>query len=141
MSVLGVTLAGVEVSAELVAKVPGENVRVSRADFGLLWTRAEHLASQPARGDQYLIGVLWTCRWLADQPVWSRVMGRWEVPAAPLTRRRHSAMPETIEAEYMAALTARAFERERARGVAAMLAWVWYGSGRPPLDVSAAAAG
>jgi phage terminase large subunit-like protein len=50
-------------------------------------------------------------------------------------------MPETIEAEYMAALTALAFERERARGVAATLAWVWYGSGEPPLDVSSAAAG
>jgi hypothetical protein len=107
----------------------------------VLWTRAEWLGSQPARGDQYLIGVLWTCRWLADQPVWSRVMGRWEVPAAPLTRSRHAAMPETIEAEYMAALTALAFERERARGVAATLAWVWYGSGEPPLDVSSAAAG
>jgi phage terminase large subunit-like protein len=50
-------------------------------------------------------------------------------------------MPETIEAEYMAALTARAFERERARGVAATLAWAWYGSHQPPLGVSSAAAG
>jgi hypothetical protein len=131
----------VEVSAKTLSKVPGENLRVSRTDIGALWALAEHRGSQPARGDQYLIGVLWTCRWLASQPVWSRMISRWEMPAAPFTRHRHAAMPETIETEYMAALTARPFERERARGVAATLAWTWYGSRRPPLDVTAAAAG
>jgi hypothetical protein len=44
-----------EVSAEAVAKVPGENLRVSRVDFGALWALAEQLGSLPARGDQYLI--------------------------------------------------------------------------------------
>jgi hypothetical protein len=135
------TLSGMTVSPDTLAKVPAENLRVSRAEFGALWGWAERLGDQPARGDQYLIGVLWTCRWLAGQPIWSRVMGRWEAPAAPLTRRRHAAMPETIEAEYMAALTARAFERERARGVAAALAWAWYGSGQPPLEASSATVG
>lgn len=141
MSVLGVTLNDVDVTAELLAKVPGENLRVARAEFSALWAYAEWLGSQPARGDQYLIGVLRTCRWLAGQPVWSRVASRWEVPAAPATRRACAAMPETIEAEYMAALTARAVDPDRARGVAATLAWVWHESGQPPLDVSPAAAG
>ena len=138
---VGRILAGMEVSAEAVAKVPGENLRVARVDFGALWALAEHLGKQSARGDQYLIGVLWSCQWLARQPVWVSVIGRWEMPAAPLTRRRHSAMPETIEAEYLAAAMAPAFERERARGVMATLEWAWYGSGRPPLESPEAAAG
>ena len=140
-SVVGLILTGVEVSAEAVARVPGENLRVSRADFGALWSTAERLGMRPATGDKYLVGVITTCRWLAGQPVWSSVIGRWEMPVAPLTRRRHSAMPETIEAEYLAAATATAFERERARGVMATLEWTWHGSGRPPLDMSRAAAG
>jgi hypothetical protein len=132
-----------KVSAEAVAKVPGENLRVSRADFGALWAAAEHMGSEPAGGadDDYVVAVVWTCRWLARQPVYSRVVGRWEMPAAPLTRRRHGAMPETIDEEYLAAATASAFERERARGVMATLEWTWHGSGRPPLDMSTAAVG
>ena len=132
-----------EVSAEAVARVPGENLRVSRATFGALWTLAEYLGSQPAGGpdDDYVVGVVWTCEWLARQPVWVSVIRRWEMPVAPLTRRRHSAMPETIDEEYLAAATAAPFERERARGVMATLEWTWHGSGRPPLDMSRAAAG
>ena len=124
-----------------MARVPGENLRVSRCDFGVLWALAQRLGSQPGPDDPYLIGVLRTCQWLAGQPVWVSVIGRWEMPVTPLTRRRHAAMPETIEAEYLAAATAAAFERARARGVMATLEWTWYGSGRPPLDVSSAAAG
>jgi hypothetical protein len=141
MSVVGSTLDGVEVSGGAVARVPGENLRVSRAEFGAVWALAQRVGSEPGPDNPYLIGVLWTCRWLARQPAFSRVIGRWEMPAAPLTRRRHSAMPETIEVEYLAAARAPAFERERARGVMATLEWAWYGSGRPPLDISEAAAG
>lgn len=139
MSVTGGTLGGVEVTAELVAKVPVENMRVRLVEFGVLWARAEELGSRPARGDQYLIGVVLTCRWLAGQPVPSPLPSRrFEVPRAPLTRRLNMAMPETIDEEYMAAVTARPFERERARGVAATLEWTWHGSRRPPLDISTA---
>jgi hypothetical protein len=131
----------VEVSAEAVARVPGENLRVSRADFGALWGRAQRLAGQPGPDDPYLIGVLRTCQWLAGLPVWVSFLKRWEMPVAPLSRRRHSAMPETIDEEYFAAATAATFERERARGVMATLEWIWHGSGRPPQDTSSAAAG
>ncbi len=142
MSVHGVTLDGMEVSAETRAKVPGENLRVPRAEFGVLWSLAEHLGSQPpGPHNEYVLGVLRTCRWLANQPVWSRVAGRAQIPTAPLTRRPHAAMPETIDEEYLAAVTARPFERERGRGVAATLEWTWHGSRRPPLDISHAAAG
>jgi len=134
----------VKVSAEAIAEVPGENLRVSRADFGVLWAVAERLGEQPAGGmdDDYVVSVVWTCRWLARQPVWVSVIGRWEMPGAPLTRRRHAAMPETIDEEYLAAAaTVPAFERDRARGVMATLEWAWHGSGQPPLDMSTAAAG
>jgi hypothetical protein len=141
LSVVGRILDGMEVSVEAVARVPGENLRVTRADFGVLWAVAERLGERPANGDKYLVGVVFTCRWLARQPVWSTIIDRWEMPVAPLTRRWHSAMPEAIDEEYLAAATAPAFERERARGVMATLEWAWHGSGRPPLDVSTAAAG
>jgi hypothetical protein len=141
LSGIGGILDAVEVSAEAVAKVPGENLRVARADFAALWIVAEDLGRRPARGDDYLIGVLWTCRWLARQPVWDRIVRRWEMPRSPLARRRYSAMPETIDAEYLAAATAASFERDLARGVMATLEWTWHGSGRAPLDMSAAAAG
>jgi hypothetical protein len=138
LSVWRVTLVGVEVTAERVARVPAENLRVSRSEFGALWTLAEQLGSQPARGDHYLVGVIYTCRWLAAQSVWSPVLHRWQMPAAPLTRRRHRAMPETIEQEYLAAATAPAFTHDRARGVMVTIEWSWHGSHRPPLDLSTA---
>ena len=62
-------------SAEAVAKVPGENLRVSRAEFGAVWALAEHLGGQPGDGGDYLLGVILTCEWLADQPVPSVVAG------------------------------------------------------------------
>jgi hypothetical protein len=131
----------VDVTAEHVAKVPRENLRVSRADFGALWSLAEHLGGQPGTDNDYLVGVIQTCRWLANQPVWSRVVGRAEISRAPVSWQHHAAMPETIDEEYLAAVSPRAVEPEIARGVAATLEWTWHGSGRPPLDVSHAAAG
>jgi hypothetical protein len=141
MSVRDVTLDDMEVSAETLAKVPGENLRVARAEFGAVWSAAERWGTQPGPDNDYLIGVLWTCRWLADQPVWSRVAGRAEMPVAPVTSRRHAAMPETIDAEYLAAVSPRAPEPEFARGVVATLEWTWHGSGQPPLDVQHSVAG
>jgi hypothetical protein len=138
----------VEVSAEVVAKVPGENLRVSQDDFGALWAFVEDLGSQPYRGDDFLIGVLRTCRWLGAQPVWSSVVGRAEMPAAPYTGRRHSAMPETIDAEYLAAAAGQVPRPNRpvsrpdlARGVVVTVDWTWHGSHRPPFDLSRTAAG
>jgi hypothetical protein len=78
---------------------------------------------------------------LVRRPVWSQIFRRWEMPDAPLTGRRYSAMPETIDGAYLAAVTARTFERERAHGVMAMLDWSWHGSRRPPLEMRAAAVG
>jgi hypothetical protein len=133
--------AFVDVSAEAVAKVPGENLRVSRAQFGALWALAEYLGSQSGPDNDYLVGVVLTCRWLASQPVWSQAVKRAELPYAPVTWRRHAAMPETIDAEYLAAVSRRWARPELTRGVVATLDWTWHGSWRPPLDISRAAAG
>jgi hypothetical protein len=142
MSELGVTLDGVEVSAEPLAKVPGENLRVSRAEFGAVWARAEHLGGQRGDGGDYLLGVILTCEWLADQPVPSVLPNRVaEMPRSPLTRRLQRPMPETIESELLAAYARRGGRPELARGVAATLEWAWRGKGQPPLDVNRAAAG
>jgi hypothetical protein len=131
----------VDVTAEHVARVPVDNLRVSRAEFGVLWSLAEHLGGQPGPDNDYLVGVLWTCRWLAGQPVRSRILNRAEIPRAPLTRRRHAAMPETIDDEYFAAVSPRVVEPDFARGVAATLEWTWHGSRQPQLDIPHAAAG
>jgi hypothetical protein len=138
----------VNVSADAIAKVPVENLRVSRAEFGALWAWAEHMGGRSGPDDDFLIGILRTCRWLAGQPVSSAVIGRAEMPPAPLTLRRYSAMPETIDAEYLTAVAAcrprvsRPGSRpDLARGVAVTLAWTWHGSRQPPLDLSPAAAG
>jgi hypothetical protein len=141
MSVHDVTLDGMEVSAETLAKVPGENLRVARAEFGAVWSLAEHLGRLPGDGGGFLLGVIRTCRWLADQPYWSPIDRRAVMPASPYTRQEPAAMPETIEAEYLAAVTPRGLEPELARGVAVTLEWTWHGSGRPPLDIPHAAAG
>jgi hypothetical protein len=140
----GVTLNNVDVSAAAVAKVPGENLRVSRAAFGMLWADGERLAGQPGPEDDFLVGVVLTCRWLAAQPVWSDLVSQAEMPAAPFTGREHAAIPETVEAELVRAAAAAARPGPRAdlaRGVVATLNWVWRGTGDPPLDLSHAAAG
>jgi hypothetical protein len=141
LSGFGVTLDDVEVSAKTLAKVPGENLRVARAEFGALWSLAEHLGRQPGDGGAFPLGVIRTCRWLADQPFWSQIDRRAVMPTSPYTRRERGAMPETIDEEYLASVTPRGREPELARGAAATLEWTWHGSRRPPLDISHAAAG
>ena len=130
-----------DVSAEAVANVPGENLRVPLAEFGALWAMAEHLGSQPGPDKDYVVGVVLTCRWLANQPVWSQAINRAEMPYAPITWRRHAAMPETIDEEYLAAVSRRWARPELVRGVVATLDWTWHGSRPPPIDISRAAAG
>jgi hypothetical protein len=131
----------VDVSVEAVAKVPGENLRVSRAEFAAVWAFAEQLGGQPGDGGDYLRGVILTCEWLADQPVPSALPDRVaDMPRSPLTRRLQRPMPETIETELLVAWARRGGRPELARGVAATLEWAWRGKSRPPLDVSQAAA-
>jgi hypothetical protein len=138
----------VDVSTAVVAKVPGENLRVSRDHFGTLWAAVEDWGGRPGPDNDYLVGVVLTCRWLGAQPVWSSVVGRAEMPTAPYTGRRRTAMPETIDAEYFAAAAGQVSRPNRpvirpelARGVVATLDWTWHGSRRPPFDIAHAATG
>ena len=133
------------VTAEQIANVPAENIHVSREDFGRLWAYADHLGRLRDTGP-YAIGVLFACEWIAAQPVWSKVSKRWELPASPVTERHYKAMPETIDAEHLAAARASApgttgRRAERARGAAAMLEWAWARTGRSPLDLPAVPTG
>lgn len=136
MSDAHVTLTFVsELPTDAVTRVPQENLRVPPGEFGALWIEAERLGQRSSTGDDFLVGVILTCRWLADQPVWSEIIHRAEMPSAPLTGRRHAAMPETIESELLVAYSSTGINRQRADGVAATLEWAWRGCGRPPLDV------
>jgi hypothetical protein len=142
LSAPNVTLEDVEVSAEAVSRVPAENLRVPRPEFGAVWARAEDLGGKSGDGGDYLLGVILTCEWLADQPVSSVLPNTvTEMPRSPITRRLQRPMPETIESELLSAWARRGGRPELARGVAATLEWAWRGNGRPPLDVSPATAG
>lgn len=93
-------LVGVEVSAADVERVPAENLRVSRAEVAAVWRAAEQLGGErPA--DWYIAGVVMTCEWLARATV-RPASGQWYVARSPVTERQVYAMPETIEAEYLA---------------------------------------
>jgi hypothetical protein len=134
-----------EVTAEHVAKVPAQNLHVSREEFGVVWARAEVEVKRHSGPDgQYLVGVVWTCRWLADQPV-PRPEGGREVPRSPVSWRQVRATPERIEDEYYLAVRRRRSHVPRqaaeARGALATLAWAWHSGGRSPLDVAELAAG
>lgn len=127
------------VTAEQIAKVPAANLHVSRAAFGQVWARALELGKRPAM-DYYVIGVIRTCNWLADQPRWSKILKKLKIPASPVTERHYAAMPETIQDEYFAAArAARLGGTDRRSGVGcgalATLEWAWHGSARPPLEI------
>lgn len=120
-------LGGMDVAAALPT-VPAENLRVSRAEFGRVWARAEQVSREHGPQDFYLTGVVWAFRWIARQPLES-----------PVTRKPLRAMPETMDSEYLAALAdARSTKLhpmrvDIARGTAAVLAWVGHGGPEPRL--------
>jgi hypothetical protein len=135
-----------DVTPERVARIPAQNLHVSREEFAGVWAKAEAVVCRSASGNHYLVGVALTCEWLAVEAVPSRFTpsGR-EMPRSPVRGLWISAHPEAIEEEYMAAVRAR---RSRvpsvageARGALETLEWAWHSSGRSPLDVAELAAG
>lgn len=132
MSVSDRILGGVDVVAAL-PKVPAENLRIPRAEFGRVWALAEQLGAGGDSQGWYLTGVVIAFRWIAGQPTES-----------PVTRAVLRAMPETLDSEYMAALAAarsaklHPMRANMARGAAAVLAWVGHGGPEPRLTRSAA---
>jgi hypothetical protein len=136
-----------DMTPERVAKIPAGNLHVSREEFADVWARAEAEVERH-RGalGQYLVGVVWTCEWLAGGRVPTRFSpSGWEMPRSPVRRLDVTAHPEAIEAEYAAAVRDRhsAVPRQaaKARGALATLEWAWHSSGRSPLDMAELAAG
>jgi hypothetical protein len=130
-------------SADL-ARVPGENLRVSAEEFGAVWAAAESRLDEPAHADWYLSGVAEVLRWLARATV-RPDCGPWFSPAAPVSGRPCRAMPENIETEWLFVQTTSQGLDARARtldrpgwldGVTASFLWAWCGTGAPPVDVN-----
>jgi len=130
------------VTAERVGKIPIGNLHVSRQEFAEVWAQAETAVKRSAPDVEYLVGVVYTCRWLADQVVPSSA-GGFDVPRSPVRRRQIRAMPETIEEEWLAAVRTQrnrvAGQAAVARGALATLDWAWHSNGRPPVGPVAAA--
>jgi hypothetical protein len=141
-----VILSCMEVTPSLLDRVPVENLRVPRAEFGALWVEAERLnreqVGQPG-SDWYPAAVAVTCRWLAGAVVQDG-MGRRSLAPSPATRRPSRAYEELIEAEYLAAeqLDVRrpdlvVHQPGWCEGIRATLKWAWRHEGPRPLAVAA----
>ncbi len=135
-------------SAEDIARVPAENLHVSRAEFGAVWTAAEAKADERA-DSWYLAGVCRTCQWVAGVLVRpTAVPGH---PArAPVTKTSRMAYAELVERESLASemlLTRRpvpAWLQDRfdwVVGIDATFAWFWRRTGPPPITVERTASG
>lgn len=110
-------------------KVPTRNLgRMSLAEFGRVWAAAERAATDRGPWDYYLAGVVMTLRWVAGKEITS-----------PVTRAARWVMPESVDAEYMAAIRAARNPRlhpmrnDIARGVVAVLGWLYHQQPEPAL--------
>jgi hypothetical protein len=131
----------------MINQIPGGNLRVPRSEFVAVWAEADRLDAENARngtGDWYVVGVLSTCTWVAGATVVVNYpSGPQARPAsAPITRHTARAHEELIEAEMLAAERMAIQHPDGIDGrpgwleaVVATLAWVWRGSGMPPLHV------
>jgi hypothetical protein len=144
VSVCRVTLLVMELTQRDFDQIPGENLRVSRAEFIAVWTLAERLDPR----DWYAIGVRKTCRWIACARVPNPLEGGTELAPAPISSAGAMAHEEAIQAEAQKADHLLALEAQGLNGppgyveaIASTLEWVWRGSGCPPLDIHAADAG
>lgn len=123
-----------DVTQDDLDRVPAENLRIDRSEFGRLWATAQ--AGQDSSAcDFFTVGVLDACRWLARATL-RAPDGPWFPAQPPTTPGRGVAMPETIDAECQATeiRTARTgtAEDQRLAGVLATLGWAWRGTGRCP---------
>jgi hypothetical protein len=134
-------------SAEEIARVPAENLHVSRAEFGAVWRTAERQADEvDDRGgsDWYLAAVCITCEWVARAIVRPPDGGPGYTSHSPVRRTHRGAYAELIEEEALAAdlqLARRPvspFLQGRpgwAEGIVATFAWFWRRTGPPPVAV------
>jgi hypothetical protein len=133
----------VRVTKADIARVPMGNLRVPRAEFGVVWAAAEDREWAAAAGvtPWFRAGVAATCRWLAGARVNSVVGGRRLAPS-PVGGREVLAYEELIEAEYLAAeqLEQRCPDLVEHRpgwceAIAATLHWAWRHDSPAPLPV------
>ena len=134
----------VDVSAADIDRIPAGNVRVPRAEFGVLWQTAERSHDEQVRRgvlDWYGAGVVETCRWLANAIVGPKTRP-WRLAPSPVTERVTVAYPELIEAECVAAEnlatrrpvpTRRKYRPGWIEAVVTTLNWAWRRHGSPPL--------
>jgi hypothetical protein len=142
----------VDVSPADVARVPVENLSVSRAEFAALWAAAERHQEEQARlhvTDWYGAGVVVTCRWIARATVRPET-GPWRPARSPVTGSTKMAYAELVEAECRAA---DLLEMRQPRpewlagrpgwieGIVATFNWVWRRTGGPPMDLGHSATG
>lgn len=133
--------------------IPPRNLRVPLVEFAQFWVDAERAHDdRVARKvpDWYGAGVVAACRWLARSGG-QMPDGRGYVERSPITRKQTMAMPELIEAEYLAAV--QLVSRQPAPAwllnqpgwavaVEHTLAWAWKRlADTPPLDQRHASTG
>jgi hypothetical protein len=106
------------------------------AEFGRVWAAVEQRGRECSPDDYYVAGLIAACRWVAQKEHY-----------APVTRVLGSALPEALDAEYLAALRVARSRRlhprrvDKALGVVAVLGWVSQGTGEPSLTKPLADAG
>lgn len=143
LSVRDVTIDGVRVTAADIDRIPSGNIRVSRADFAVLWAEAEHRMAADY-SDWYTAGVVMTCRWMATATILDARRAR---PArSPVMGESARAFEELIAKELFEAhrLSLRRpvpeWLADRPRwldAVIATLEWAWSGTGGPPMAIPA----
>jgi hypothetical protein len=107
--------------------VPARNLGcMSREVFGRVWADAERRNAAGGPADYYLVGVVRTLRWLAQETV-----------RTPVTEVIDWALPEICLNEYMKALAAARSTKlhpsrvEKARGAVAVWGWMYHRQPEP----------
>jgi hypothetical protein len=127
-----VTLVGMDVTSEVIARIPVRNVRVPVGEFVDVWAAAEKLHDEllvEPMDRAAVAAIVVVCRWLAGVHPWS-----------PVTLRPVPASPAEVEEEVtmlQAAFTLDPIPQEVAgqpgwsNGLAFALAWAWLGADMP----------
>jgi hypothetical protein len=132
----------VDVTDEHVARIPAGNLRQPREAVGNLWREVERIREEepPSPADGYWLGVTWTLRWLAEQPL-PDLYAPGEPPSWPKSPLRRLLIPLTrgtvieeitLAAELVNDDSCPADVQLIALAVGETLAWAYYGNPVPP---------
>ena len=135
-----------KVTAADVARIPVENLTVTRTIFAALWMTAEHLHEERAHQrvwDWYSAGVATTCRWLAKVTVHPQT-GPAHLARSPITNCADDMSTQLIESEYREAVKLAVCQPKPAwleqrpgwiQAIEATLHWVRHQDTTPPLQI------